>query len=172
VRKLAFDTSRAAIVIVIRTGRTIPHVVPVARIGHGLELDLRVVKKRTTVYRLDLISLVALSQENDHLVKCLPCFGRVGVFLEPGRSRSLREWQTVSLGGFGLRQGERCKRTDTSQGELEVSPTRLATTKARLMKLGVKGERAASTLLSGIISMEYLTHHWAALRDEGQILRF
>jgi hypothetical protein len=87
VRKLALETSRAAIVIVKRTGITVPLVVPVTRIRNRLELGLRVVDRRTTLFRIDdtEVILVALTHENYYLVECLLCFGRFWILPENGR---------------------------------------------------------------------------------------
>jgi hypothetical protein len=167
VRKLALETSRAAIVIVKRTGITVPLVVPVTRIRNRLELGLRVVDRRTTLFRIDdtEVILVALTHENYYLVECLLCFGRFWILPEK-RSRSLRELcePSVSVALVALKTlgGSVGQRTDTSRGELEAPLACLSTPKACFRKLWIKAESAVSALLCQIISEGYLARHPAA----------
>lgn len=49
-RKLALETSRAAVAIIIPAGKTVPLVVPIARVRHRLELGLSVGKRRLSVF--------------------------------------------------------------------------------------------------------------------------
>ena len=86
-RELALDTPSTAIVIVIRTGKTVPLVMPITRVRDRLELCLRFVDRRTTLFRVDpsKVTLVALDHERDYLFECRVCFGRVWLLLEDGR---------------------------------------------------------------------------------------
>lgn len=73
-------------------------------------------------------------------------------------AKSVRVAPAVSLSGSGRLSRCTGQRTDASCGELEAPFARLAATITRLKEPWIKDESAASTLLSGVISVEYLAH--------------
>ena len=155
VRKLALDTPSTAIVIVIRTGKTIPFVVPITRVRNRLELGLRFVDRRATLLRVDPseVALVAFNHESDYLVERRPCFSRVWLLLEDGRKVYMsgnRQSQLIRSKSKGVDTGQ-C--TDTSRSELEAPFARLSTPKTCLHELWIKVESTVSALLCKIVSV-------------------
>ena len=101
--------------------------------------------------------MVAFPQEEAYLVERILCFGRIWHLFEDGCEicTSCASRQSQWLGSASRRTGQS---TDASCSELEVPFARLAATKTRLKEPWIKDESAASTLLSGVISVEYLAH--------------
>ena len=83
VRKPALGATHTAFMIVKPTGNPVPLVVPIARVRHGLELELWFAQRRERFVNQDgPFRFGALVQEVNCLVERLLCLGRVRILFE------------------------------------------------------------------------------------------